>query len=150
MPLVPRQGISLCAAANSLVHDPGGGLANDGKAHDHSLLRSFIRQEVFFRHTIDKTARVVRRRQHVINEIGKPVLDHIGCANSRHALDEQTRRMSCEKRPRGLIGRRDRPLTPSAAPLLLPPAGIRRSRAPRDRSASPASSPWLLAAAKLA
>jgi hypothetical protein len=60
-----------------LVHDPGGGLADDDETHDHRLLGSLVGKEILLAHSIDKAARVARGCQHLIEIVAEPAQAHI-------------------------------------------------------------------------
>src|SRR5208282_1794028 len=79
----PRDGPVPGDEVQVLVHDPAGGLANDDKAHDDRLLGSLVGKEVLLGHTLDKAARIVRGRAHLIEMVGKPAAGHIALASAR-------------------------------------------------------------------
>jgi hypothetical protein len=55
-----------------LVHNPGGGLADNDEAHHHRLLGALIGKEILLAHSIDETASVVCSRQHLIKIVAEP------------------------------------------------------------------------------
>jgi len=102
-----------------LIHDPGGGFAEDNQAHHQRFLREHSGQEIFLAHAFVESACCRRGLPNVTAIVGQAAWAHTGCAsactltrilNGRSAGGDKSTR------------------TPSVGTVLMQRIGHRRSK----------------------